>query len=334
MSKRTSPAVIGAFVIGAVLLLTLGFAIFGGSQLFTKTSRYVAYFDEPTDGLRTGANVLLNGVRIGYVSDIDLLFDRSNFSTLTQVTMDILDDSYVIVDEGELSGEIMTTAVEHDTLVDMAGLRAKLEVESFVTGQLWVVLELDPTSTAVFRGVDPPYPEIPTQQSDMQQILVRLQDWLGEIQDHVNIGELAGLVTSVLEGIDEIAHSEDLRAAIAGINDIVNDDATQQLATELSAAIEELRLATTDARALIRNAEGNLDSIAADLGEIESRIGATLEEAERTLSTARQRFRGDSEQVYRLSATLDELERAARSMREFFDYIERNPEALIRGKSE
>ena len=132
MSKRTSPAVIGGFVIGAILLLTLGFAIFGGSQLFTNTSRYVAYFEEPTDGLRVGANVLLNGVRIGYVSDIDLLFDRGNFSTLTQVTMDILEDSYVITDNGEYSGEVMTTAVEHETLVGMAGLRARLEVESFV----------------------------------------------------------------------------------------------------------------------------------------------------------------------------------------------------------
>lgn len=334
MSKRTSPAVIGGFVIGAILLLTLGFAIFGGSQLFTNTSRYVAYFDEPTDGLRVGANVLLNGVRIGYVSDIDLLFDRGNFSTLTQVTMDILEDSYIITDNGEYSGEVMTTAVEHETLVGMAGLRARLEVESFVTGQLWIELELDPRSTAVFRGVDPPYPEIPTEQSNIQEILTRLQDWVTEIQENIDIGELAALLTSTLEGLDDLAHSGDLRDTLAGINEIVNDDATQQLTANLGAAIAELRRATEEARALFRNTDGNIDAIAQDLGEIQERLGETFLEAERAIATARERFRGDSEQLYRLSATLDELERAARSMREFFDYLEQNPEALIRGKSE
>ena len=121
MSKRTSPAVIGGFVIGAVLLLTIGFAIFGGTQLFANKSRYVAYFDEPTDGLRTGANVLMNGVRIGYVSDIDLLFDQRSFDTLTQVTIDILEDSYVITNEGEFVDEVMSTAVEHGTLIGTAG---------------------------------------------------------------------------------------------------------------------------------------------------------------------------------------------------------------------
>ena len=70
------------------------------------------------------------------------------------------------------------------------------------------------------------------------------------------------------------------------------------------------------------------------MNEIQERIDATLAEAEKTLATARQRFRGDSEQLYRLSGTLAELERAARSMREFFDYIERHPEALIQGKPE
>jgi paraquat-inducible protein B len=334
MSKRTSPAVIGAFVIGAVLLLTLGFAIFGGTQLFANKSRYVAYFDEPTDGLRTGANVLMNGVRIGYVSDIDLLFDQANFDTLTQVTIDILEDSYVITNEGEFSDEVMSTAVEHDTLVGTAGLRARLEVESFVTGQLWIVLELQPDSDAVFRAVDPPYPEIPTTPSNITEILTRLQDWVTEVQENVDIGELSRNINSVLTGLDELVHSEDLRKTLAGVNRFVNDEETQALARDLHTALEQVRLAAEDARTLFGSAGGSVDSLAADMGEIRQRLDTTLAEAEQTLSTARQRLRGDSEQLYRLSATLDELERAARAMRNFFDYIERNPEALLRGKSE
>ena len=46
MSKKTSPAVIGAFVIGAVALLAIGVALFGGGELFKKRINYVAYFEE------------------------------------------------------------------------------------------------------------------------------------------------------------------------------------------------------------------------------------------------------------------------------------------------
>jgi paraquat-inducible protein B len=334
MSKRISPAVIGAFVIGAVLLLTLGFAIFGGTQLFATKSRYVAYFDEPTDGLRDGANVLMNGVRIGYVSDIDLLFDQTSFDTLTQVTIDVLEDSYVITNEGEFVDEVMSTAVEHDTLIGTAGLRARLEVESFVTGQLWIVLELQPGSDAVFRAADPPYPEIPTMPSDMSEILTRLQDWVTEVQENVDIGELSRNINNVLSGMDELVHSEDLLDALVGINQFVNDEQLQDLAGDLQSVLAQIRLAAEDARTLFRNSEESVDSLADDMSAIQQRLDATLAEAENTLAEARQRLRGDSEQIYRLSATLDEVEKAARAMRQFFDYIERNPEALLRGKSE
>ena len=213
-------------------------------------------------------------------------------------------------------------------------MRAQLEIESFVTGQLWIVLELQPGSDAMFRAADPPYPEIPTMPSNISEILTRLQDWVTEVQENVDIGELSRNINSVLSGIDELVHSKDLQDALAGINQFVNDDQTQELAGELQSALAQVRLAAEDARTLFRNAEESVDSLAVDMNEIQERLDTTLAEAENTLAAARQRLRGDSEQLYRLSATLDEIEKAARAMRQFFDYIERNPEALLRGKSE
>ena len=69
MSKKSNPVMIGGFVVGAVVLLATGVALFGGSELFAKRYNYVAYFEEQTKGLRVGSNVILNGVRIGYVSE-------------------------------------------------------------------------------------------------------------------------------------------------------------------------------------------------------------------------------------------------------------------------
>jgi len=155
-----------------------------------------------------------------------------------------------------------------------------------------------------------------------------------EIQENVDIAELARRVNSVLTGIDELVHSKHLRQTLAGVSDIVNQEATQKLTADLAASLEEIRRTAADAGVLFRNAEGDIDALSADMRRIRERLDATLSEAEQTLATARDRFRGDSEQVYQLTETLRELERASRSLREFFDYLERNPEALLRGKSE
>ena len=58
MSRQANPTAIGAFVVGAVVLAVAAFALFGGAQMFAQKNRYVALFDEPTNGLRVGANVL------------------------------------------------------------------------------------------------------------------------------------------------------------------------------------------------------------------------------------------------------------------------------------
>ena len=63
-----------------------------------------------------------------------------------------------------------------------------------------------------------------------------------------------------------------------------------------------------------------------------AKVVETLRAAEATLDAARLQLRGDSEQVYQLQSTLKEVEGAAAALREFFDYLERNPEALIKGK--
>ena len=134
MSKQANPTIIGAFVVGAIVLIATAFELFGGSQILAEKYRYVAMFDEPTNGLRVGANVLLNGVRVGYVSDIDLIIDDVNYETDTQVVLELLPDD-IKTKSGQKLGTDSAPFLDHDTLINKAGLRATLEIESFVTGQ-------------------------------------------------------------------------------------------------------------------------------------------------------------------------------------------------------
>ena len=332
MSKKTSPTVIGAFVIGAVALLAIGVALFGGGELFKKRINYVAYFEEQTKGLRVGSNVILNGVRVGYVSEIALLIDEERYETLTRVTLEILPDTYIPVRDGVPIAEDLRDVIPHEELIKQAGLRAQLEIESFVTGQLLVRLDLRPDTPIRMTGMESDYPEIPTIRSDIQELLARIQQWLANIRDNVDVDALAEGLTNALNGIAALTNSPDLHDSLAGLSEFVNDEDVQNVGRSLRQVLDDIGNAAAEASALFKSADAEIEGVAQDLQPVLVRLVETLSVAETTLNAARMQLRGDSEQVNQLQSTLREVEGAAAALREFFDYLERNPEALIQGK--
>ncbi len=333
MSKKSNPTVLGAFVVGAVVLLAVGATLFGGAELLAKRTIYVAYFTENTQGLRIGSNVMMNGVQIGFVSNMSLLIDVDDFKSQTEVTMEVLPESWIATQDGMATGDFQAGDVPHEVLINRGGLRATLQAESFVTGQLLVEMRFRPETVPVLRGGEnAPYPEIPTMPSDIQEILAKIKNWIGDVGEQVDPKEMSARFNNILRGVDELVNSQDLRDTLAGVDSIVNDDDTQQLTATLQATLREFRSAASDAGSLIRNADTKLDTV--ELKPIVERLVGTLDEAEAALAAAKFQLQGESVQFYQLGATLKEIEGAARALREFMDYLERNPEAILQGKQQ
>jgi paraquat-inducible protein B len=76
-----------------------------------------------------------------------------------------------------------------------------------------------------------------------------------------------------------------------------------------------------------------LAEIGADLRKTISELDRTLASARRAVDSADDLIRPDSVLRAELSSTLQEVSRAARGLRVLADYLERHPEALIRGKT-
>ena len=333
MSKKSNPTVIGGFVVGAVLLLAVGVALFGGAELLAKRDIYVAYFTEDTQGLRVGSNVMMNGVHIGFVSSMALLIDRDNYESETEVTMEILPESWVLTQDGVQIEDAQISEVPHDEIINKGGLRATLQPESFVTGQLLIEMRFRPETAPVMRGGEgAPYPEIPTIRSDIQEALANIKNWMTNFGQNVDPEELADRLNGILRGLDELVNSQDLRESLAGIDAIINKEDTQELTATLQATLKEFSSAARDAGSLIRNADTKLDTV--ELKPAIESLVATLDEAQATLAAAKFQLRGESVQSYQIGATLKEIEGAARAMRELMDYLERNPEAILQGKDQ
>jgi paraquat-inducible protein B len=337
MSKKSNPTLIGAFVVGATALLAIGVAVFGGAELFAKKDVYVSYFTQKAQGLRKGSNVTMNGVHIGHVSDLVLLVHQDTYQTTTKVTMDILPDSWIVTSGGVRLGTGLETGIPHDQLVNVGGLRAELKSESLVTGQLLVDITFQPDTEAVMRGGgNSPYPEIPTIPSNIQAMLANIQRLFSDLTKDFDAREFSRRFQSIIRGADELANSRELRESLAGANTLINREETQQLSASLQETLAEVGSAATAADSLMRNADASLDT---DLKPLITKMAATLDEArgaldeaQGALAAAKFQLRGESVQVYQLGETLREVEGAARAMREFLDYLERNPEAFLKGK--
>jgi paraquat-inducible protein B len=85
----------------------------------------------------------------------------------------------------------------------------------------------------------------------------------------------------------------------------------------------------------MRSAVDELGTLVAKVNtDIAPELKQTLEQAKETLAKAQTAFSDDAPLQGDLRGTLREVSRAARSMRELADYLERHPESLLRGKRE
>ena len=79
MSKQANTKLIGAFVIGAVVLVISGILLFGSGRLFSHQRKFVLFFEDSVKGLNIGAPVDFRGVNIGTVTDIKVVVAKGRF---------------------------------------------------------------------------------------------------------------------------------------------------------------------------------------------------------------------------------------------------------------
>ena len=86
MSRQASPAVIGGFVVGALVLVVLGILVFGSGRFFADTDRVVMYFADDLQGLQAGAAVDFQGVPVGTVAQIKAVISKDSEEAVPQST--------------------------------------------------------------------------------------------------------------------------------------------------------------------------------------------------------------------------------------------------------
>src|ERR1700690_388196 len=329
MSKQASKRLIGAFVLGAVFLVVASIVVFGSSALFTKANKNVLFFAGSVKGLQIGAPVMFRGVQVGHVTDIVMEVNAKDLTAFIPVYTEIYPQKIVPIGDNIVYDQRYLQA-----LIDK-GLRAQLQSQSFVTGQLVVNLDFYPDTPIKLVGFEKKYPEIPTiLPSSLEQLTKRFEELpLKEIADRLN---------ETLAGINRLVNSRDLQASIGSLNKLLKstDALVKNLNAEVRPLASDIRGTTDAARAAFAQAEKTLRFDEGAPGEIALSIKETLSAAQATLKETNKAVENvngialqNANLGYEIGRTLEQVAELSRSIRVLADYLERHPEALLRGKS-
>jgi paraquat-inducible protein B len=355
MGRRANPTVIGAFIIGAVALIVIGLLIFGRSQFFSETRTFVLYFDGSVKGLNIGASVDFQGVRVGSVTDIKVqyLSQTNEFRTpvYIQIEANRIGEAHVRQSREERKQYLQS-------LIDR-GLRARLEVQSLVTGQLIVQLGFYPDTPIRLVGDDPDVPEMPTIPTALQQVQAAAQDILEKIQE-LPLDQLFANFMQTIEGTNRLVNAPEVTALVRTMSETLIDvqrlvrqvdgqmgrmfddvsgasAASRALLTDLQQLVRRLdgqiiplsngakqtldaaRAVLKDSQQLVRNADGKVIRMTESITDTAKATQATMVTAQRRLDD-------------NLVVALQEVTAAVRAIRLLVDYLERNPNALLTGK--
>jgi len=329
MSKQANKTVIGIFVVVAIALVVAAVLILGSGKFFKQTLKAVCYFEGSVGGLNIGAPVVFRGVRIGSVTEVILRLDTKKLLFVIPVYIEIEPDKFSVI--GVRPKEL---GQNFKTFIDR-GLRASLETQSIVTGQMQVGLDLQPNKPAKFAEFkyDQKTPEIPTVPTPMQELTKKIEK--------IPIDEIFEKLNSTIGSINKLVSSPEIVKAIESVSLAVGDvrKLVQNVDNRVGPLASSIEGTVNDYGKLARNADSKIDTLSLGLGdtikEIQkavSSIEKTLGEVQLTLAQTKQTLSEDSTLSYEITETLGELQRGARSIRLLADGLKRHPESIIWGK--
>jgi paraquat-inducible protein B len=309
-------------VVGAIALAVIAIVVLGSGRLFAKTRQYVLFFDGNVNGLRVGAPVKIKGVQIGSVQSIRLtlsLNGQPGAQAASGATIKI--PVIISIDQNRVANRGIPVA-NLGNAADLRraislGLRAQLATESFLTGLLYIDLDLHPGTPARF-AMPPQYsgyqeiPTLPTAFEQAQSAATRLVSQL----DKVQLDQLVVTATQTMAAIGELARSPELRSALVSLNE--TGQSVDRTAASIQRLTEQIQTAVGPMATSMQKSTQNID--------------AALIKAQVALDHIQTTLRPDSPLVYRTDQTLQDVSAAANSIRQLADYLQRNPDAIVRGR--
>jgi paraquat-inducible protein B len=314
MSRQASPALIGAFVAGAIGLIVAGILIIsGGKLLLTDRTSYVLYFQGSVKGRNIGSPVSFRGVNIGTVTDIQLVVGQEESDFQIPVIIEIDNTKFISRETGKPRMD------DDDSIDDLvaAGMRAQLQLQSLLTGQLFIQIDFYPDTEAVLVGSERSswlYHEIPTIPTPIEKI--------GKLLERIPVDEVLDQLLAAIKGLEKLVTSEDLHQSVTALRHALTDfgSLVGSLDRQVDPMATNINRTLDDTRTALQKAGAALDD-----------VSGTLEQTNTTLRSA-DKLLNDEQILTALDSALTEIQSAAQAVRILAETINNQPESLLKGR--
>lgn len=321
MTRASQALRVGVFVVAGLALMVVAIALVLGGQVFTQQDRVMMRFSGSVYGLQVGAPVVFRGVNIGRVVSMGLARDGLG--------------AVVIPVTAALDQEAVSTLGGLSSLMAQ-GLSARLATQSLLTGLLYVDLDLRPglaTSSPSANGL----PDIPTLPTTVQALQAQLEglDLKTALQD------LAAIATATRQ----LMTDPQLKSTVANVAQLTAElrTLTQQVQRQVTPLSGAAQKTLSDTQRATRALELAADRFAQTAQRIDAAVAAdspTLQAFQRaatelatTAMSLRNTVGDDAELVHNLDRAAQDVARAARDLSSLTRLLERQPEALLRGRA-
>ncbi|MFV2057864.1 MAG: intermembrane transport protein PqiB [Thiohalomonadales bacterium] len=273
------------------------------NKLVSAGLPYLLYFEDTVHGLSSGATVEFRGIRIGTVTQISMDTEVEQDTVRIPVLIEI--EPMRIPQFRYLAEGIETRFNNIEKMVARLvkkGLRARLQTSNLISGQLYVELGMfdQPGKSSLEKeGV---FSVIPTTRGTLNNVEERISLLLAKVEK-LPLEAIGKNLQNTTQGLDDLINRAGLNTSVKKLNKTL--DEIDKLMTELN----------SNTVPLFRAGQDTLNQATATLAVFES-IGSE----NGPLGT-------------QLANTLEELSSAARSIRIMAEYLERHPEALLKGKA-
>ena len=258
------------FVLTTILLFIFGFNYLKGSSILDKQKTIYAVYDE-VDGLLVGANVMINGLSIGNVTELDFLPN----STKILVTLKVKD---------KLNFSSKSTASIYETGV-LGGLAISIspvfEKESIIKTGDTLKSNVRPGLTELInRQIEPLSRQLQSTITSVDSIFTGASNVLNR-QTQEEIKESINVLTSAIKAIknSSIIIEQTLTSKNSQINNTI--DNFEKISSNLSNVSDELN--SFDLSTLLSNLEVSVEGIGSIVNKLESdnsTIGKLINEDE------------------------------------------------------
>ena len=334
---------VGLFTLAGLALLALAVVVVGGRWL-AASERALMRFENSVFGLQVGAPVVFRGVRLGQVGAIGLA--------------PTVDDAVAIPVTVEFDRALLRDLLGTDHPPESAvaalvarGLVARLAMQSLLTGQLYVDLDLDAARAAAPAGLasapGPRHesalaglPVIPTAPTRLQTLQAQLAG-LDLAQVGRDLAAVATLSRRLLEGPDAarvLARTADAAQALERLVLRLEREVAplSQSARGVLAESQRAMQALGQGARQVAQAASQAQQQVQALGEAGVPMAAEVQrsaaELGRAAAALREAAAEDSALRLHADRALQDVARAARALRELGALTERHPDALLRGR--